>query len=450
MSMTSENTALSAIRSAGVVGLGGAGFPSHVKYAVNAENLIVNGCECEPLLKTDVMSMSLAPEKLFGGIEVVRNIIGARRTVLAVKKKHAALHTTLAPLASLHGVELLPVDDFYPAGDEQVLIYECLGKSVPPVSLPSSVGAVVSNSATLMAVDDAVMGIPLVEKLVTVTGAVRKASVYKVPIGVPVTALIEAAGGALHSDIAVVLGGPMMGTILDEPAAIASAVVTKTLGGIIVLPAGHYLHKMSRLSPDQMRKRAATTCIQCRLCSELCPRYLIGHPFETHRIMRAFAQHNEFDPQIANLAFMCCECGICEHISCPMGLSPCSINKHIRRTLRAQKKNYQGGQDLQPDNYLWRTYRKVPISRLVERIAIGEYLAATPAFEGSLTVYDVYIPLKQHIGSPSIPRVVAGDLVKKHDLIAEIPDGALGANIHASIDGQVTSVDEAIHIKRVS
>lgn len=450
MDATQKQHLLEGIFAAGIVGMGGAGFPAHVKYATKAKTLIVNGCECEPLLKTDVTAMALYPEQLFKGIAVVQALVGAQRVILAVKKKHADLHALLQPMANENNVELLAVGDFYPAGDEQSLIYECLGETLPPVSLPSALGVVVANSSTLMAVAAAEQGAPLVERLVTVTGAVRNPSVFAVPVGVSVLELIEVAGGVTENDAVVLLGGPMMGNILDEVSTIASAVVTKALGGIIVLPKDHYLHRMSRLSFEHMRRRASTACIQCRLCSELCPRYLIGHPFETHRIMRAFAHHAEFESGIAELAFMCCECGVCEHVACPMGLSPCSINRHIRQELRAQKRRYEGPSELVPEHSLWYEYRKVPINRLVERLGIAEYMALSPGYAGPYTPQEVHIPVQQHIGAPSTPCVKVGDIVTKNTLLATVPEGALGATIHASIDGQVVHLGETIHIKRVA
>lgn len=445
-----KNTALNAISDAGVVGLGGAGFPTHVKYAVEADAIIANGCECEPLLRTDITAISLYADKLFEGLAIAKKIVGAKRAILAIKNKHANLLSQIQSLSESAGVELFLLDDFYPAGDEQVLIYECLARSVPPVSLPSSVNTVVSNTNTIMAVADAMQGIPLVEKFVTVTGAVGQPAVFRVPVGMPVVELINAAGGERVSDFVVVLGGPMMGTILTNRESLASAVVTKALGGVIVLPRGHYLEKASRLPVENMRKRAATACIQCRLCSELCPRYLIGHPFETHRIMRAFALRAEFSSGIAQQAFMCCECGICEHVACPMGLSPCSINKYIRQELRSRKESYAGEVTINEENRLWHVYRKVPVARLAERINIGEYMALDPQYGGALSPEEVFIPVRQHIGAPAVASVKVGDIVRRYDRIADMPAGTLGANIHASIGGRVENVGETIHIKRVA
>jgi Na+-translocating ferredoxin:NAD+ oxidoreductase RnfC subunit len=113
----------------------------------------------------------------------------------------------------------------------------------------------------------------------------------------------------------------MMGSFLDQPQNMASAVVTKTSGGIIVLPRGHHLHEAATLPLRTMQMRAAAACIQCRLCTELCPRYLVGHSFETHKVMRAFGGGSD-TAMGAMQAALCCECGVCELFACPMRLSP--------------------------------------------------------------------------------------------------------------------------------
>jgi Na+-translocating ferredoxin:NAD+ oxidoreductase RnfC subunit len=122
----------------------------------------------------------------------------------------------------------------------------------------------------------------------------------------------------------------MMGRFLDTPEDQEQAVITKTSGGVIVLPRGHYLHDCATLSLEVMRKRAATACIQCRYCTDLCPRFLVGHGFETHKVMRAFGG-GEDTAMGAMQAFMCCECGLCELFSCPMRLSPRRINQALKK-----------------------------------------------------------------------------------------------------------------------
>ena len=227
-----------------------------------------------------------------------------------------------------------------------------------------------------------------------------------------------------------VLGGPMMGRMVDNADAFAKEVVTKTSGGLIILPRGHYLHRNATTPLNFMRRRAASACIQCRSCSELCPRHLLGHPFETHRVMRAFGSNAELTAEAGRLALLCCDCGVCEHVACPMGLSPRRINQAIKNELRAAGMKYEGSRDVNEAYTQWREFRRVPVPRLVNKIGISRYMELPTNDLGALSPAEVRIPLRQHIGAPAQAVVKAGDRVKCGDVIGEIPEQGLGARIH--------------------
>lgn len=248
------------------------------------------------------------------------------------------------------------------------------------------------------------------------------------------------------SDPVFVLGGPMMGRMVDNADAFAKEVVTKTSGGLIILPRGHYLHRNATTPLNFMRRRAASACIQCRSCSELCPRHLLGHPFETHRVMRAFGSNAELTAEAGRLALLCCDCGVCEHVACPMGLSPRRINQAIKNELRAAGMKYEGSRDVNEAYTQWREFRRVPVPRLVNKIGISRYMELPTNDLGALSPAEVRIPLRQHIGAPAQAVVKVGDRVKCGDVIGEIPEQGLGARIHASMDGVVKSVDGAVVI----
>ena len=443
-----EHPVLAAARDAGIVGQGGAGFPTHVKLAAAEDTVIANGCECEPLLATDADIMERHSELLLEGLKAAMAATGAERGIIAIKRKHADLVDLLTPLTAGTQISLLLLDNFYPAGDEQVLIFEATGRTVPPLSLPRAVGCLVSNVGTLVSLAESLKGAPVTLRTVTVTGEVARPSVFTVPIGATVAECIEFCGGATINDWVVVLGGPVMGVVLDNPADIASAVVTKTLGGIILVPHGHYLHRKALQSVESMRRRAATACIQCRFCTDLCPRRLIGQPFETHRVMRAFGASRELEVLAGRQAMMCCFCGICEHVACPMDLSPCAINKAVRAELGAKGLGFEGPTELELAITQWKDYRKTPISRLATRIGITQYLDIHPEQVSGFMPEAVNIPLRQHIGKPAVALCKVGDSVAAGELIAEIPEGALGARVHASISGLVESVGDSVRIRR--
>ncbi len=435
-----KETFINAVLQAGIVGEGGAGFPAHVKYAASADTVIANGCECEPLLHSDHHIMAHHSTSVLRALRALADAVGAQRAVLGLKKKHTDIIPQLNAEAKNFGIEVFLLDDFYPAGDEQILVREVTGRSVPPLGIPLHVGVVVANVATLMHVDEAMQGKAITMKTITVTGAVQNPSVLTAPIGTSLKECLTACGGALIAEPAYIIGGPMMGKVIDSEADFAKEVLTKTSGGLIILPKGSPLHVNATQTANSMRNRAASACIQCRMCSDLCPRNLIGHPFETHKIMQAFASGMELQSESATQAMMCCECGVCEQFACPMGMSPRRINQVVKGHLRQAQKNYEGSRELREYATKWRSYRKVPSKRLAARIGILQYLTMPTPFVGTLTPKEVCIPVRQHIGAPSIPCVQVGSQVQIGSLIADIPEKALGAKIHASIGGTVKEV----------
>ena len=440
------STLIQAVRKAGVVGEGGAGFPAHVKYDTRVGTVIANGCECEPLLYTDQHLLRSCPAEIAGALSALKEATGATRAVVALKAKYTEAIGALRGPAEQAGVELALLDNFYPAGDEQILVHEITGRTIPPLGLPKDVDALVANVGTLLRVSRAMRGESVIRKVLTVTGDVARPGVIEVPIGTSLGRCLDLCGGPTVADPVFVKGGPMMGSFIESREALDQAVVTKTTGGLIVLPRGHHLHQAATLSPEAMRRRAATACIQCRFCTDLCPRYLVGQHFETHRVMKAFGS-GIGAAEGAMQAWLCCECGVCELFSCPMGLSPRRINAMLKTAFREKGVRYEGPRELRPEQAALRPHRKVPTSRLTLRTGLAGYTDLHPEFAGSFDADEVRIPLNQHIGAPATPVVRPGDEVAAGDVIGEIPEKALGARVHASISGRVVHVDSAIVIK---
>jgi len=441
-----KQSLIQSIRDAGVVGEGGAGFPTHVKYDAAVETVIANGCECEPLLYTDQHVMARHAAEIVRALQAVMAAMGAVRGIVAIKRKYTEIAAVFAGAIAGTGIELAELDNFYPAGDEHILVHELLGRTIPPLGLPLDVGAVVSNVGTLYSVSRAMDGHPVTRRVVTVTGEVARPSLMQVPIGTPAAALVEQCGGATVSDPVYVVGGPMMGRFVDDPEEMGRTLITKTVGGLIVLPRGHYLHQMATLSVHDMQKQAAAACIQCRYCTDLCPRHNIGHGFETHRVMRTFG--GGVDTAMGALqASMCSECGVCEMFACPMRLSPRRINAMFKAKFKEQGLQYSGPRTVVESQSTLNTFRKVPMSRLAIKLDLLAYMDLHPEFAGDVRPAAVRIPLRQHIGAPALASVRVGDTVRAGDCIGEIPEGALGARVHASIAGVVTEVGSSISIK---
>jgi Na+-translocating ferredoxin:NAD+ oxidoreductase RnfC subunit len=435
-----------AVKAAGVVGAGGAGFPTHVKLNTRAEYFIVNAAECEPLIETDKFLCRNYADKLITGIQAAAKHLGAGKKVIALKHKYIEEISCLKEAIKRAGVDIdiFEMKTFYPAGDEQVIVQQVCRKSVPERGIPIDVGAVVNNVGTVLNVVDAIEGIPVTEKFLSIVGEVEAPIMIKVPIGTRISECIARARVKLPS-YAVILGGPMMGEIIEKETDRENAVVTKTTGNIMILAPDHYLIKHSRLPFDRMALQARSACIQCRMCTDLCPRYQIGHNVQPHIVMRNIWKEAMITDEKEYLkafgsAVNCCECGICEMFSCPMSLSPCRVNKNMKRRLR--EKGIQVERNLNPAAREGVDSSKVPTDRLIARLGLSSYNGRHAQECHEVHPGEVFLLFRQHIGMPAIPVVGVGDRVKQGDLIAAANDKGMSANIHSSIDGIVTEITE--------
>jgi len=429
------------VRSNGVVGAGGAGFPTHVKLAARAEIVIVNGAECEPLLRTDQQLAALYPSLLVEGLAQAMAATGAREGIIALKAKYQAAISALEPLLQ-PGMRIEILRDIYPAGDEVITIWMVTGRRVPPGGIPIDIGVVVSNVQTLINVARALDGQPVTSRTLTVTGTVPAPLTVTVPIGTALSEVLALAGGQ-SSGLAYIEGGPVMGSLVLD----LSRPVTKTTGGLIALPEDHPLIRQKQAGMRSVIQTAKTVCEQCCYCTELCPRHIIGHQLSPHLIVRAVNYNNIGDPEILTTALTCSECGVCEVYACPVGISPRRINAALKAEMRSRGVKYQG--ELNRADPM-AEYRLIPSSRLAQRLGLAQwYHQDAPLSLASIEPEQVVLNLKQHVGAPALPVVKAGDLVTRGALVGEIPDGALGARVHASIDGVVAGVTpEAITVRK--
>ncbi|MFQ5454262.1 MAG: SLBB domain-containing protein, partial [Candidatus Zixiibacteriota bacterium] len=184
------------VKEAGVVGAGGAGFPAYYKFNAKVEIMIANGAECEPLLCKDKELMQLFPGEIKKGMELVADAIGASRIILGIKAKNSDIIGQFKSLFGGTNIEIFEMGDYYPAGDEYLLVYEATGRLIPYDGYPVDIGCVVSNVETLLNVALASAGVPVTETFVTITGKVRNPMTVKVPIGTSIQELLELSGGA--------------------------------------------------------------------------------------------------------------------------------------------------------------------------------------------------------------------------------------------------------------
>lgn len=437
---------LKQIFEAGVVGAGGAGFPTHKKLTDKADTLVLNAAECEPLLASDRYVMRHYAEEIISSLLAQRQVFRFCRVVIGIKEKYVREIAALKAAIEKYNadIDIHTVDSFYPAGDEQTLIYEITGKAVPPGGIPLLIGVVVVNVTTAYQIFMAMQGSPFTKRIVTVTGEVGTPVLVQAPIGTSFEDCIAAAGGTVLEDYTIIRGGPMMGKqIPGQEAEVQS--IGKTDGGLIVLDNDHPLIQFSKKPLEHMLNQAKSVCIQCSYCTEMCPRYLIGHKMRPNRVMRSLATGTNTEDLTD--ALLCCECGICELYACPMQLSPRRMNMYVKDRLRKEGVKVTD-QTLYPAQSEMREYRRIAQSRFIDRLGLSEY---PTQLDRMVTVRpdQVRISMKHGVGKPAAALVSPGDIVKKDQVIAAVDFADVGCLVHASISGQVTEVDEGfITIRR--
>ncbi len=420
----------------GIVGAGGAGFPTYAKLNENADTIILNCAECEPLLRLHRQLLEKYAQEIVDTFHLIGEAVGAKEVIIGIKKAYTRTIEALNAVIGVYPeVRLGLLDEVYPAGDEVVLIYEVTGKVVRPGGLPIECGVAVFNVETVYNVYRAMnQQTPVMDKLVSVVAEVEHPMTVRVPIGTSIEETVRLAGGVTTPNPVYFIGGPMMGFIGS-----GSQPVTKTTNAVLVLPESHYIIQRKRQKVSIDLKRAAACCCQCSMCTDLCPRNRLGHPIEPHLFMRAATCKDVQKPDIFVNTFFCSSCGLCEMYSCFQGLSP--------RTLMAEYKAGLRSHGLKPPAVVpkpigeEREYRKVPMERLMARLDLTKYNKEAPLDESAALVRKVKIMLSQHIGAPASPIVKQGDTVAAGQMIAE-PAKGLSVGIHASIDGVVKEVSE--------
>ncbi|MDB1125265.1 SLBB domain-containing protein [Vibrio algarum] len=433
LNKTSKDELLKAVRNAGIVGAGGAGFPTYVKLQSKAEIFLVNAAECEPLLKVDQQLMAQEPSRLIRGLQYGMSLTGAKEGIIALKKKYSAAISALTPLLPSNiRIHVLP--DIYPAGDEVITIWLATGRQVAAAALPISIGVIVNNVQTLIQLADTFeQGKPVTKRTLTVNGAVANPITFTAPIGITLAQALALAGGVTINNPAYILGGPMMGKVIED----LEQPVTKTTGGLLVLPQDHILIKRQKQSIESVMTMARNVCEQCKMCTELCPRHLVGHELSPSEIVKAVCYEKVSKPSILLSALTCSECGICEAYACPVEISPMRINKMLKKQFREQGARYEGElRDIDP----MFPYRMVPTKRLISRLDLNALNKDAPMQDIDWDLDQVCIPLQQHIGKASNPIVSIGDKVSVGQCIATPDEDALGVSIHSSICGVVHNI----------
>ena len=304
-----------AVQEAGVVGLGGAAFPTHVKLAppdgATIDTIIINGCECEPYLTSDHRMMAEYPERVHLGVRIMMHTLGVGRAMIGIEKnKPDAIEAIRANLPDDLDVSVHPLTVKYPQGAEKMLTKTLLGREVPSRKLPLDIGVVVQNVGSCAAIAEVFeTGLPLIERVVTVTGrGVKRPSNLIISVGTKVGELIDACGGLTEDAHEIVFGGPMMGA----PQASHDVPILKGTTGVVVL------------SRDETRRQETYPCIRCGRCLEACPVFL--NPQQLGRLALAGRHPETEDHHIWD----CMLCGCCSYV-CPSNI-PLSQLFQVSRT----------------------------------------------------------------------------------------------------------------------
>lgn len=310
------------VKEAGIVGLGGAGFPTHVKLTPKDETkidtIIVNGAECEPYLTSDYRMMLEEPESIIKGLNIILQLFDNAKGVIGIEdNKPEAIKVMTELVKDEPRITVCPLKTKYPQGGERALIYAVTGRKINSSMLPADAGCIVDNVDTVISIYNAVAkSTPLIRRIVTVTGdAIANPQNYNVRTGTNYAELLEASGGFKTEPEKVISGGPMMGQALFN----MNIPVTKTSSALTCM------------SKDEVALNAPTACIRCGRCVNVCPSRVVP------QMMMQAAMRSDIDTFVKLDGMECCECGCCAY-ACPAKLPLTQAFKEMRKTVIASRK----------------------------------------------------------------------------------------------------------------
>ncbi|MBR2861465.1 MAG: SLBB domain-containing protein [Clostridia bacterium] len=427
------------MKECGVVGAGGAGFPSYAKLNEKADTIILNCAECEPLLKLHRQVMAEYAKEILDAMHEVALAVGAKDIIVAIKPNYkqaiAAIEEVLPDYSDVNArIGLLP--PVYPSGDEVITIYEVTGRVVPAGKLPIEVGCIVYNVETMLNIYYAIKeNRPVTHKYCTITGAVKNPVTLKLPLGMTVKEVIALAGGATIDEYEIVAGGPMTGRLCAE-----TDVVTKTSNAYIVLPPSQFVVQKKKANTQVAVNRAMSACCHCGMCTALCSRHMLGYPIDPTKFMNALSAGatGNIEPYVNT--FFCSACGLCEMYSCFQNLNAQTLISVFKGGMR------KGGVampqvEMGPVDPI-RSQKLVSHARLTARLGLTQYNKPAPLVDVEVKPKTIKIMLSQHIGAPAQAVVSRGDKLTAGQVVGAAAADKLGVNIHTPFAGVVQDVND--------
>ena len=432
---------VSAIRNAGVVGSETLGLPSYIKLNGLADLVIANGSENEPLVHSEKALLRERPGLIIDGVKVAMESTGAKKGIIAIKSCDVDIVDSFRKLLKkepLIGLYLL--EDYYPVGDEHLLVYEITKKVVPQGGDPLDIGIVVDNALGFAQVYQGVHGKPVTERPVTVTGEVECPQVVWVPIGTPYEEVINIAGGTKLNckDVVVLDGGPMKGKVISQ----LQEGIGKSTTAVLVLPKDHIVSKVKQKTLSQMVKENQGVSGESSKVADLCPRYQLGHDIYPDRAFMNIHFPESIRPFELESSLLCNGCSLCDYMGSEIStFSPRLVYQGLRKELKKRgiskpqtRKGIKVREGLK-NNRVSTTY-------LRKRINVDHYEQDKMLMGEKKLPKVVRIPLLKHKGSPARPVVFEGQPVRMGDVVAFSPPSELGTTYHASITGKVGEVNE--------